>query len=390
MKKVLLVYGYHKSGHYSAVRALEEELEGRGVTSEIYNLWEGKAKTIDELFTIFRAFAANGVKKVPDFLITPELLDIFVEELPFDKNLSAYDTIISTHQYSSSFIAAQKIKQGCDIPLIHVNVNFTPFPFRTHPKINFYAGAVPREDADNTLYQKIVATGIPVRKAFQNAKTSKEKLILILGGADGFGEIEKIAKFATNINPSYEKNIICGRNIMVYEQLKKRFPSKQIFGYVEDLSEQFRKAEFVITKASGLTVAEALNCECIPIFPPPILFWEDDAARYVSAQGAGVCLPDFGQTSIKTINALINSEDIKEAFRERGRSLAKPHAAKDIVDLIYSPRKIIPPNDQAKMVEEMKNYRATFSSAQDLPKLAKYLTEQIEDWLRNYEPHNNN
>ena len=57
MKKILLTYGYHKSGHYSAVQAIEEELNKRGISTEICNLWKGKSETIDLLFTIFRSFA---------------------------------------------------------------------------------------------------------------------------------------------------------------------------------------------------------------------------------------------------------------------------------------------------------------------------------------------
>lgn len=390
MKRILLTYGYHKSGHYSAVRAIEEELESRGISSETCNLWNGKAKTIDALFTIFRAFAAKGVKKVPDFLISYKLLDLFSEELPFNIDLHAYDGIISTHQYSSSVLAAHKSRQQCTTPLIHVHTNYNPFPIRTHPNINFYTGATPKEDAGVDLHQRIVATGIPVRKAFRYDKKPKEKQIVILGGADGFGEIEKIANFAAKIDSRYELHIVCGRNVAAFEELRKRFPSHQVFGYVEDLSEQFSRAEFVITKASGLTIAEALNCECIPIFPPPILSWEDEAARYLCSQGVGVCIPEFDNTSIKIMNALLTSEGYKDALRERGRTIAKPNAAKEIVDLIECSTKEFVPDEQLRMIDEMKSYHDIFSAAQDMPKLADYIKEQIECWLKEHEPNNSN
>ena len=340
MKRILLTYGYHKSGHYSAVRALEEELESRGADTEICNLWEGKAETIDRLFTIFRAFAAKGVKKVPDFLIAPELLELFAEEIPFDKDLHAYDGVISTHQYSSSLVATHKQKQGSDVPLVHVHTDYTPFPLRVHPLIDFFTGATPREDADTQLHERLVATGIPVRKAFRY---------------DG-----------------------------------KPLPPHQVLGFIDDLSSYFNRAEFVITKGGGLTVAEALNCECIPIFPPPILSWEDDAARYLCAQGAGVCIPKLDKTGIKAMNALFASEGYKEALRERGRVLAKPNAVKDIVNLLERPKRKIAPSEQARMVKEMRAYHSGFASAHDLPKLTRYITEQINEWLDKHEPNNRN
>ena len=390
MKRILLTYGYHKSGHYSAVRALEEELESRGADTEICNLWEGKAETIDRLFTIFRAFAAKGVKKVPDFLIAPELLELFAEEIPFDKDLHAYDGVISTHQYSSSLVATHKQKQGSDVPLVHVHTDYTPFPLRVHPLIDFFTGATPREDADTQLHERLVATGIPVRNAFHYDEKPKERKVLIIGGADGFGELEKIADFATQLDKSYEPQIICGRNVYVYEELCKRLPPHQVLGFIDDLSSYFNRAEFVITKGGGLTVAEALNCECIPIFPPPILSWEDDAARYLCAQGAGVCIPKLDKTGIKAMNALFASEGYKEALRERGRVLAKPNAVKDIVNLLERPKRKIAPSEQARMVKEMRAYHSGFASAHDLPKLTRYITEQINEWLDKHEPNNRN
>lgn len=389
MKKVLLTYGYHESGHYSAVNALREELESRGITSETCNLWTKKSPTIDALFTIFRAFAVKRVKNVPDFLISNELLDIFAEELPFDTDLSTYDAIISTHQYSTSILAAHKQKQECESLLLHVHTNYTPFPLRTHPLIDFYTGATPREDSEDGIHKKLIATGIPVRRAFRYNGEPKEKKIIVLGGADGFGEIEKIAEFTTKINSNYELQIVCGRNTKVYDELRKRFPSLHVLGFIDDLSGYFNRAEFVITKASGLTVAEALNCECIPIFPPPILSWEDEAAKYLCAQGVGVCLPEFDRAGVKTINAVLSSDNYKQALRQRVREHAKPNAAKKIVDLIEPKKAIeISSNPQEKMITEMKSYHETFSSAQDLPKLTKYLTEQIEIWLKKYEPNN--
>ncbi len=390
MKPVLLTYGYHKSGHYSAVRALEEELDSRGVATETRNLWEGKTETIDRLFTIFRAFAAKSVKKVPDFLISSELFDLFAQEMPFDIDLHTYEGVISTHHYSTSLLAAHKQKQGCSVPLLHVHTDYTPFPLRTHHLIDFYTGATPRDDAEINIHNRVVATGIPVRKSFHYDGTPKEKRILILGGADGFGELEKITEFAAQLDPAYEPQIICGRNTEVYTRLKQRFSSHQVFGFVEDLSEHFNRAEFVITKASGLSVSEALNCECIPIFPPPIRIWEDDAARYLCAQGAGVCIPQLNATGVKLINGLLNSNDYKNALREQGRILAKPNAARDIVDLLEGRTPASTLSEQARMIEEMRKYYREFASANDLPQLAEYVAKQIEGWLRKYESNNRN
>ncbi len=386
MKKILLVYGYHKSGHYHAVRALEEETSRRGLESEIRNIFAQKSKTVDQLFTIFRTFAAKGVKSVPNFLIAPEFLTTLAN-LPFDIPLDQYCGIISTHPYSSAVLAVQKAKQKTNTPLLSVHTDYTPFPLAIHPEINWYVGAIRKESSETKIQKRSVETGIPIRTVFRYDGTPKQKQVLIIGGADGFGELEKIAHFATNLPSAYEIVVLCGRNNDAYERIRKDIPRCSVLGYVEDISPHFKSAPFVITKASGLTITEALSAECIPILAPPILSWEDEAGRYIASQGAGICLPDFGEISLKTLNAIIYSPDIQGALRARCRELARPNAAKEIVDLLFSSRST-PNCSQERVLDDMRRYSQEFKNSQDFSSLAQYLTKNSEEWLKLYEPDN--
>jgi UDP-N-acetylglucosamine:LPS N-acetylglucosamine transferase len=385
MKKTLLVYGFHESGHYKAVKSLEEELASRGRLYETINIWRNKSKTVDELFAIFRIFAANGVKDVPAFLTSPKLLENLAKELPISQNLNEYDSIISTHHYSSFVLAEQKTLQKSGATLIDVHTNYTSFPLVEHKNIDYYVGAIPKIDVSERTRNKLVAAGIPVRKAFQYDGTPKEKIVLIMGGADGFGELEKIANFTKLLPNNYGYFIFCGRNDKVYKQLKRKFSQHSVLGYKEDLSSYLKQAMFVITKASGVTVAEAMNAKCIPIFAPPILCWEDEAAKYLSANGAGLYLPDFGANSVKAVKLLMKSKEQQALMKTKMNEFAKPEAAKTIAYLTESKLKVKASSNQPKLVNEVQNHHKHFATSKNMPDTASYLSKQILKWMKDHE-----
>ncbi len=223
-----------------------------------------------------------------------------------------------------------------------------------------------------------------MRTAFCYDGRPKKEQILVMGGADGFGELEKLAAFSMQITSDAEVVIICGRNKQAYRSLKEKYPQLTVLGYIDDLSSHFKEAKFVLTKGGGLTITEALCAECIPLFAPPILSWEDQAAQYITSQGAGLCLPDFGATSKRMVSALFRSSEIQAILRERCRTLAKPHAAASIVDLFIS-RSVseLPSFPQEKVLQEMKDYYKTFK-AMEQSSLAKGVAYQIQKWIQTY------
>ncbi len=383
--KVLLTYGYHESGHFTAVKALEEELASRGCEFETMGIWAEKSPTIDRLFTIFRSFAAEDVKRVPDFLISQELLDNLAKEHPAKPNLTDYEAVISTHPYSSFVLAEAKREQESDTVLVNVHTDYTPFPIIVHSSIDYHVGALPRDDATKLTLPKMIATGIPVRKNFHYDGTAKQQTVLVMGGADGFGKIKPILSMMEKLPQDYSYVVFCGRNIQLQNQLQQEFPQHTFASFIEDPSPYFKSAKFIITKASGLTLTEALNSECIPIFAPPILFWEDEAAKYLSTQGAGLYLPDFGEYSTQASTQLLKSEDQQALIRNRMRLLRKPNAAREIVDLIEERPRILPVYDQSGVLEIMQENQRFFAGCESMPATANYLAQQIMRWVQNYE-----
>jgi len=388
MKNVLLVYGYHQSGHYSAALAVKEELDARGYRADIQNIWVNKSEVIDKLFAIFRRFARNRNKNVPDFLGSQELLTHLANELPIDIDLERYDAIVSIHPYSSFVLAEEKKKKQLNNALIDVHTDYTPFPIVQHEFIDYHVGAIPTDNTSKALRKKIVATGIPIKSPFYSEESTKSDTILVMGGADGFGPLEKILLFLRGLSVDFEVSVFCGNNEDLYHQLlKDRRPNENIFPYVDDMVPYFKTGKFVVTKASGLTATESIATDCIPVFTPPVLFWEDESAKFLSSRGVGLYLPDYEQGSLESLELLLSSPEHQNLMIKRMQKMKRPNAAKGIVDLIES-EPIVESNEMnqgnSDLVNDMRDYLGFFQSEHlNFKCTAVYLTEQIKRWLDN-------
>jgi UDP-N-acetylglucosamine:LPS N-acetylglucosamine transferase len=379
MSNVLLVYGYHKSGHYAAVDALSAALKTRGYGTCIYGMWSNKNAVVDRLFTLFRDFAAQGVKDVPLFLRDRKLLDALAEELDTELDLGRYDAVISTHPYSSYCLAERKLKTRCQVPLVSVHTDFTAFPVVTHPYIDYYCGAIPTTDITSELDGRLLITGIPVRKGFAENRKKSDSL-LVMGGADGFGHLETIMDFIAMQEVWPDVTVVCGRNDTLRNAITKRYPKVKTHGFIQDPSELMGAARYVMTKASGVTVAEALTSRCIPIFSPPILSWEDEAAKNIAALGAGMYLPDYSTRSASAMMHLNGSRSMQDYILERGELLRKPDSVDEIADILENPKPGIRA-DQKSLVGIMTVHAESFKNSPILPKTSEFLMQECNRWV---------
>ncbi len=387
MKNVLLVYGYHQSGHYSAALAIKEELDARGYRSDIQNIWANKSEVIDKLFAIFRNFARNRNKNVPDFLGSQELLTHLANELPIDINLERYDAIVSIHPYSSFVLAEEKKKRQLNNTLIDIHTDYTPFPIVQHEFIDYHTGVISVDDPSKVLRKKIVPTGIPIKSTFYSGELTKSDTILVMGGADGFGPLEKMLLFLRGMQTNFEVSVFCGNNADLYHRLlKDRRPNENIFPYVDDMAPHFKYGKFVITKASGLTVTESIATDCIPLFTPPVLFWEDESAKFLSSRGVGLYLPDYEQGSLESLELLLSSPEHQNLMIKRMQELKRPNAAKGIADIIGGRPDVISVSENKNLVNDMRNYLDFFQSEHlNFKDTASYVADKIRKWLGNRE-----
>jgi len=128
---------------------------------------------------------------------------------------------------------------------------------------------------------KVRMHGLPVRKAFwraseQNAQATPSqmeqlglkpnlKTVLVVGGGDGVGSLEKIveqtaSRLAKDCPGAAQVVAVCGKNKVVKKQLEARsWPGVhvEVRGFCSGISDYMEAADVLVTKAGPGTIAEA-------------------------------------------------------------------------------------------------------------------------------------
>jgi 1,2-diacylglycerol 3-beta-galactosyltransferase len=192
----------------------------------------------------------------------------------------------------------------------------------------------------------IDVVGIPVRRAF-TGPTADPRLranvlselgldasrftVLAMVGAEGSPRsLRNIARLA-GLDLDGQLVVVCGRNDALRQRVQ-RLPahlSLRALGFVENIGELMRAADVLVTKAGGLTLAEAF-CSHVPVVVQDILPGQEAGnLEYVLDQQAVVFAPDPAALE-RIIHELSGDSARRARLAERGASLARPDAARRI------------------------------------------------------------
>jgi 1,2-diacylglycerol 3-beta-galactosyltransferase len=191
--------------------------------------------------------------------------------------------------------------------------------------------------------EKILVIGQPVAERYVSQNKSKMLLrdefnwnnklltILLVGGGEGMGNLERNAYALNDSGLSIQLIIIAGRNQQLkakLENLDWNMPTK-IYGFVKEMPEFMQAADILITKAGPGTISEAFIAGLPLILYSKMPGQEDGNVGYVVNQGAGIWAPNPNQV-VDCVSDWIKNP--KELLKVANRSchLAKPNASREI------------------------------------------------------------
>jgi processive 1,2-diacylglycerol beta-glucosyltransferase len=192
----------------------------------------------------------------------------------------------------------------------------------------------------------IDVVGIPVRREFagggdrQGVRARLGGLgmdadrftILAMVGAEGSPRaLSNIARLA-QLDLDAQMLVICGRNEALrrrIEQLPANVPLRAL-GFVDNVAELMRAADLLLTKAGGVTLAEAFCCG-VPVVVHDVLPGQEAGnLEHVLANEAVVFAPDADALA-QIAQELFHDPRRRAALAERGGRLARPNATQEIV-----------------------------------------------------------
>ncbi len=256
-----------------------------------------------------------------------------------------FDAVITT-QFLSAEVAAHLKRSGqIASKVVCVVTDYAVHHVWVNEGIDLYCAGL--DHTKNRLMalgvapEKICTSGIPVDLKFvqaQDAKALKMKLglqdgpmtVLVVTGSFGMGPIESLMDLLVK----YQVIIVCGHNQNLYAKLKPRSDAKtHVLGLVHNMDELMSVADVMVTKAGGLSLAEALVKKLPMIFFSAIPGQETGNIEILKSYHVAQ-----GQSSLPQIAEIIRAwqahPEHLDAVRRRMAELARPLAVEDIIALL--------------------------------------------------------
>jgi processive 1,2-diacylglycerol beta-glucosyltransferase len=243
------------------------------------------------------------------------------------------DAILSVFPVCTDAASVYKESYESDIPLFTCITDVVDSDEWLHPNNDMYF--IPHQSMADKLVrkgvppEKIMATGIPVRKEFYEKRDRcgmKELLgykkddfvIIIMGG--GLGRIPDNLLFYRWLDRrrSVRTVIITARNARMNRNLRMmRLKNCRIFEYIDEISDYMNAADLIVSKGGGVTLFESIVSRLPMIVYRPELNQELENSRFISSQGIGSVSRNIGdlKRTIKAIMAEGCSEKMMDSIR---------------------------------------------------------------------------
>jgi 1,2-diacylglycerol 3-beta-galactosyltransferase len=202
---------------------------------------------------------------------------------------------------------------------------------------------------------KLVIAGQPVadrfcrqgmdKKALRNRLGWEQDLpvTLLVGGGDGMGPLEQTAMAINDQELETALVIIAGRNWQLQKHLEKQHWNipVRVYGFVGEMPDFMAAADILVTKAGPGTISEAFIAGLPMVLYSKVPGQEDGNVTYVIDNNAGVWAPQPEQVVSILGNWLRNPMSLWEVS-QASRSLAAPHASRQIAQLLAEQVETIP------------------------------------------------
>lgn len=353
--KVLIISCNTGGGHNSCAKYIEDELKANNIECcredfhKIVNTKDlvSKAylKTLSNDGKMFKNIYALGSLYSKTKVKSP----VYLVNKMYAKRLynyiidNSYTLVITTHLFPTLTLTSINKKHKDEIPFIFVYTDYEPCPFIEEVKPNYIVINKYLEDkfiSKGIKKDTIINTGIPISTSYiDNAKDIRkklnihnEKVVLIMLGSMGFGNIESVLNELLKLNTKII--IVCGNNKKLYNKLSQINNDKLIvFGFVSNINDLIASSDIVLSKPGGLSTTEitTLNKPLVHIYPIPgiethnVEFFEDKKMSIVCYNNEDI---------ITNIKKLLDNDSLREELIKNQKKYINKYSAKDLVDFI--------------------------------------------------------
>jgi processive 1,2-diacylglycerol beta-glucosyltransferase len=269
------------------------------------------------------------------------------------------DLVVATHFLPADLFGAARCAGSLRAPAAVVITDLYPHRFWLTPEVSATVVASPESRARclerGLPPDRVKVIGIPISARFGQASDRVElqarfglaperATVLVTSGGTTVGRFIEVVRalwaLESPLPGRLQLLVVCGRARRVRARLQALAPSQamptRVFGFVEEMPELMAAADLVVSKAGGLTVAEALSRGLPMVLYHVIPGQERLNARAVVEAGAG-WVASRPSAVAALVRACVEDPARRAAARQAALRLARPDAAARLVDEILAP-----------------------------------------------------
>jgi processive 1,2-diacylglycerol beta-glucosyltransferase len=209
----------------------------------------------------------------------------------------------------------------------------------------FVARGIPRE--------RVVVTGVPLRPEFATTldgvavrralglRVDAPVVLVMAGSHASVGRVPDVLRTLGRLRRPVQGVVVAGRDSALAARLRALAgPSPiRVLGYVTDVRELMAAADLLVTKAGGMTLAEAMAAELPMLIYGSLPGQERRNERFASR--AGVALAARSRRELgRLLERALTEAEILEHLREGIRRARRPDATQRIVDAVLAPHRL--------------------------------------------------
>lgn len=259
--------------------------------------------------------------------------------------------IVCTHPLPMGAISLIRQTGRSTPAVVAVVTDYVLHPEWAQPHLDHYCTPTP-EVAQELVARGIPAdcievTGIPVRPGFARPATVRAadplsgwQVLFMTSALGTLSGVVELCRQLWNLPLPARWVVIAGQDRTLYASLSElaqrlHKPSIQVLGWVDAVWEWMANSDLVITKAGGLTVAEALACGKPLLLLPPLPGQEAGNADWLERQGAALVARSKAELAALAYDLLSRPEKL-EALATQSRRLARPNAALQVAQAVLA------------------------------------------------------
>ncbi len=360
--RVLILSASYGSGHNAVARALEASLQAAGAETRIvdhfrdlvhpaFDRWSRRlyAAILRRAPAVWgfgywvgdRLSPSSGLVFGMGSLGTPRLLSLLERERP--------DLIVSTHPTPAGALSDLRRRGVTRIPHALVYSDFAVHRQWIPPLVDLHC--VPAEGVRADLIargvapDRVLASGLPVRAEFEQPAdpTSARRalgldlerpVVLAMAGAFGWtGDLPAATGVLRDLPVPLQALIVAGHDGALRARLKESVRGAgrrvRVLGYTDEMRQLMAAADLLVTKAGGVSLAEAIACDLPVVCFGSLPGHERRNERFIV--GAGAALRARSAVELgAVVRRTLTEPGLLTDLAKRMREIRRPGAARVI------------------------------------------------------------